>query len=112
MKKKFNTFNICLYLPFILYTLCNIYIYIESGGQLLIMSRTILIFVLLLLISVGLSSNKKWLKIIGLITMIIFLIVGIYMGYYDYNQWMSTVIFVQIFIYYLSIYLAKNKKIL
>ena len=74
MKKKFNTFNICLYIPFILYTLCNIYIFFESGRQLLIMSRTILIFVLLLLISVGLSSNKKWLKIIGLITMIIFLL--------------------------------------
>ncbi len=105
--KKIKILNILLQIP------CTLVVSISALllllGEKINILATVLSIILLFISGYCLMINNKRTNILALISILIFTIWYCIMGYFDYMQWVSTIIGIAIFIYYGIIYLLKRK---
>lgn len=95
-------------IPWGFYTLFILITSFTTGMESIVWPITIPIWISLLVSGVGLtSSNKKW-NIAAWISILMLVIGGIAIGYYDYFHWFSTKLCVGLGIFFLIIFMMKR----
>lgn len=100
MKK--NKMLILFYVPLVVYILFTIFVLVN--GLKISIVYAMLTFLLLLFTGIGLSSQNRKLEVLGFISLIIFTIWYLIMGYYDYLKWTSSIVSIVNLIYVLLVY--------
>lgn len=91
--------KVLAFIPLIIQLIIPIIIYNKIGG--IILEVQIPMVILLLITAIGVVSNKKNVRAIGLVALIILtLFLGI-LGYYDFIKWFSSIVGIIILGYFL-----------
>lgn len=98
--------KIISFIPFIIYLFIVLFLLIigENINFLLFIISSLLLFIN----SYGLIKNQKKWNIVSMISLIIFSIIYIINGFYDYHKFTSTKIAIIIFLFYIIVFLVKR----
>ena len=96
-------YKILINIPFVLYVVFNI-IMIFVIGFTPVLSHIILNTILLFAIGLNFSLDIKKYNILGLIFLIVYTIINVILGYFDYLKWASSYISVFVMLYYLLVF--------
>ncbi len=97
--------NTLAFIPFIIFLIFYISVFKYSNHLLMIVT-----LFLTFIIGLALIKKSNIIEILGIISLITFLLIFSIIGYYDYIKWASTIIGIIVVVYYIIIYLCLYKK--